>query len=290
MSSDTPSFVAIGHVTWDYSPGAYDERQPGGAVAFASATAQSLGVDAAIITSSERDYPFSEVLGRSERLVDVESGTTTTFENHYDIEGNRMQRLLARAGSIERRHVPRSWQSPEMLYVGPLTQELPVDCLEWWSPRVSCVVPQGWLRSWDEPLPSRISIDPAPPEGMSEGWDICVISDAETSVDALKRWREISRILVVTRGRDGASMYLDGKAGPTEIPSFATVVNDVGIDATGAGDVFAAAMLISYAETGNPVHAARFASACAALSTSEISWRGLPSRDEVNELLGVSGD
>ena len=289
MNPDTPSFVAVGHVTWDYSPGTYEERQPGGAVAFASTTAQALGVNAAIITSSEGDYPFGEVLHERGQVVNIRSADTSTFENVYDPEGNRAQRLLARGGDIELANVPGSWLSPEMLYVGPLTQELPVDCLKWWSPRVSCVVPQGWLRSWDEPLPSRISVDPAPPPRMSDGWDICIVSDSEVGENSLHDWRRVARMLIVTHGSQGSRLYTSDDKDGFEIESYASFVENAGRDTTGAGDVFAAAMLITYAETGDPVESARFASAAAALSTAEASWRGVRGRCEVDALLRSSG-
>ena len=267
-----PDLVAIGHVTWDVLPGILDERSAGGAVAFASATARSLGISPAIVTACADDYPIAEIVNASDMLVRIPSAETSTFENRYDAHGDRVQVLHRRGGDISINDIPEAWRSPNMLFVGPLTQELPVDCLGWFRPRVSCVVPQGWLRSWDQPLPSVVDVSKSPPVGMSTGWDICVISESEVDKDSLAEWRNLALNLVVTKGSDGAELHVRGTNQPVQVPSFAPAVDGAGLDTTGAGDVFAAAMLIRYAATGDAEASAEYASACAALSTRAPSW------------------
>ena len=78
--------------------------------------------------------------------------------------------------------------------------------------------------------------------------------------------------LVVTKGSKGADLYIGDADDPVQVPSFAHRVNGAGADTTGAGDVFAAAMLIRYAATSDAKEAATYASACAALSTRAPSW------------------
>ena len=275
--------MAVGHVTWDVSPGPHPNplperggiREPGGAVAFAAVTATKLGVTAGIVTSCGDDYPMSQVPISSEMWRRVASEETSTFENRYDARGDRVQVLHRRGGEISSNDLSKGWRSPAMLFVGPLTQELPVDCLDWFQPRVSCVVPQGWLRSWDMPLPSEVKVSKSPPEGMSAGWDICVISESEVEAETLGEWRQLTRNLVVTKGSEGADLYLAGRNEPVPVPSFGDVVDGAGADTTGAGDVFAAAMLIRYAATEDAIASARYASACAALSTRAPSWSGV---------------
>ena len=267
-----PDLVAIGHVTWDVLPGDLADREAGGAVAFAAVTAARFGVQAAMVTSCAADYPLPEVLASEHSTVRVPSAHTSTFENRYDHRGDRVQVLHRRGGDISIDAIPEAWRSPNMLFVGPLTQELPVDCLSWFRPRVSCVVPQGWLRSWDQPMPSTVEVTKSPPAGMSAGWDICVVSESEVEPRSLGEWRELSRCLVVTKGGDGADLYTDEQNEPLTVPSFAGMVNEAGTDTTGAGDVFAAAMLIRYAATGDAEASAVYASACAALSTRAPSW------------------
>ena len=267
-----PDLVAVGHVTWDVLPDDLDAREPGGAVAFAAVTAERLGVRAGVVTSCEDDYPLSDIAGSPETVIRVPSSFTSTFENRYDSRGDRVQVLHRRGGDISMADIPEAWRGPEMLFVGPLTQELPVDCLSWFRPRVSCVVPQGWLRSWTEPLPSVVEVSKSPPVGMSSGWDICVISDSEVEALTLVEWREKASCLIVTRGSEGAVLYTDDQKEPFSVPSFATRVDGSGSETTGAGDVFAAAMLIRFAAIGDAKASAEYASACAALSTRAPSW------------------
>ena len=267
-----PQLLAIGHVTWDVLPDDLEAKEPGGAVAFAAITAARHGVQPAIVTSSADDYPAIDVIEAPDRFVRVPSPWTSTFENRYDSKGDRVQVLHQRARDIAIDHIPAAWLNPDTLFVGPLTQELPVDCLRWFRPRVSCVVPQGWLRAWNEPLPSVVEVSTSPPDGMSSEWDICVISESEIDVQSLDDWRSAARTLVVTKGSEGADLFTDLQSSPLPIPASTNEVEGAGIDTTGAGDVFAAAMLIRYAETGDTQESAIYASTCAALSTRTPSW------------------
>ena len=267
-----PQLLAIGHVTFDVSPDDLETRHPGGAVAFASITATLLGVQPAIITSCADDYPAQKVIDAPERFVRIPSQQTSAFENRYNQRGDRLQVLHHRAADISLDHIPRAWLNSDLLFVGPLTRELPIDCLNWFKPRVSCVVPQGWLRSWHQPLPSVVEVSKSPPPNMSSNWDICVISEAETDPNTISDWRAITRNLVITKGPDGADLYQPSTTNPTPIPSFADKITGSGTDTTGAGDVFAAAMLIRYATTKDAKASASYAAACAALSTRAASW------------------
>ena len=269
---NAPDLVAIGHVTWDVLPGDLEAKEPGGAVTFAAATARSFGISTAIVTSCADDYPLSDIVDAPDRCVRIRSDETSTFENRYDARGDRVQVLHRRGGDISLSDIPETWRSPDMLFVGPLTQELPSDCLSWFRPRVSCVVPQGWLRSWNEPLPSVVEVSKSPPVGMSSGWDICVISESEIEDRTLAKWREKASCLIVTKGSKGAALYTDEQDEPIAVPSFAGAVNRSGTDTTGAGDVFAAAMLVRYCKTRSAEASARYASLCAALSTRAPSW------------------
>ena len=267
-----PQFLAIGHVTWDLLPDDLETKEAGGAVSFASITASRLGLRPAIVTSCADDYPIREVIDKPERYVRVPSHQTSTFENRYNARGDRLQILHASAGDITEDNVPTAWRNPDMLFVGPLTQELPYDCLRWFRPRVSCVVPQGWLRSWRRPLPSKIGVSKSPPPNISGGWDICVVSESEIESQTLGDWRDITKHLVVTRGRDGADLYSEGESAPIHVLTYSDEVDRAGTDTTGAGDVFAAAMLIRFAASGEARYSAIYASACAALSTRSPSW------------------
>jgi ribokinase len=86
--------------------------------------------------------------------------------------------------------------------------------------------------------------------------------------------------VVVTRGADGCLV-----AGPDGVATVAARDVPV-IDTTGAGDCFAAALGLGLAEERPPVAAAALASAAAALAVTRPGAQALPSRAEVEALLG----
>ena len=57
------------------------------------------------------------------------------------------------------------------------------------------------------------------------------------------------------------------------------------VDANGAGDVFAAAFLIRYHETGDARVAARFATVVASFHVEHVGMEGLPHRAQVEARL-----
>ena len=74
-------------------------------------------------------------------------------------------------------------------------------------------------------------------------------------------------------------MYQDGIR--TQIPPRPAVE----VDPTGAGDVFATAFLVRYAETSDPQVAARFANVVASMSVEAPGQAGIPLRATVEAWL-----
>ena len=91
-------------------------------------------------------------------------------------------------------------------------------------------------------------------------------------------------LAVITRGNQPTLVVHDGAV--DEVPVFAiTVVYDIG-----AGDVFHAGFLAAWKPGGDPVPAARFAAAVAALKISRPPEAShMPTRDEVIAFLGERG-
>lgn len=118
-------------------------------------------------------------------------------------------------------------------------------------------------------------VEPEVPEGMTSGWDLCVISEHETTRASLQEWRLVAEYLVVTRGENGATLFRRWETDGVQIPAV-TDVPGVGTETTGAGDVFAAAMSIGLSKGYGPVEAATIATKWAAKCTTAPSWRGIP--------------
>lgn len=88
------------------------------------------------------------------------------------------------------------------------------------------------------------------------------------------------KILVTTLGSEGCEVTVDGQ--PVDIAPLAANV----VDPTGAGDSFAAAFAVRYAETGDALVAARFAAAAGACTVEgQGAQSSLPTRRAVNERL-----
>ncbi len=280
--SGRPDFVAIGHVTFDVQRLAGAERdrpEPGGAVAYSAGMAVAMGLTAGIVTSSAPGYPFETLLPSTE-VVNVPADATTTFE--YSLEdGVRTQWVTARAADITREDVPASWAGARIVLLGPVANELPFDAAGWFSDdSFISAVPQGWQRSRE--TTGKVVVSPDLPDGLSKRIDAVVVSEADVPSIRVQSWTETFPIVVVTRGRRGARMYADGRV--HDVPPVAA--NEV--DATGAGDVWAAAFAIRLVETDDVTLAANFASVAAAMSVEHRGMRGIPTRDAIAARVGTS--
>jgi ribokinase len=86
---------------------------------------------------------------------------------------------------------------------------------------------------------------------------------------------------VITMGHRGA-LLSDTSGDCEQIPPFAVSA----IDATAAGDAFAAALGVAFAETGDIKRAVAWGSAAGALAASRLgAQQAMPTRDEVLQLI-----
>ncbi|MCX7856335.1 MAG: PfkB family carbohydrate kinase, partial [Anaerolineae bacterium] len=89
------------------------------------------------------------------------------------------------------------------------------------------------------------------------------------------RWAAQTRILALTRGARGCSVYANGQV--WHLP--AVPVQEV--DPTGAGDVFAAVFFACLWKGDDPLRAARRANCVAAISVTRPGLSGTPTPAEV---------
>ena len=118
------------------------------------------------------------------------------------------------------------------------------------------------------PLADICQVSMAEPEaggGVDDVVDLVLAAGCET--------------VAVTMGRDGC--VVAGSKERLRLPAPAVKV----VDATGAGDVFAAAYLIRFQESGDPLVAARFASAAASFCVEADGVEGIPTRAQVEDRL-----
>ena len=266
-----PDFLAIGHATRDLLP---DGFTLGGTVTYGTAMATKLGLRSAIVTSCGPDldpalaFPGVQVHA-------VPAARTTSFTNVYN-QGKRTQRVSDTAGPIAFSDVPHDWRSAPLVLLGPLIGEVGHGLAKEFRDSLVVGPLQGWLRSLDSE--GRVSMDRRnAAEEVLPHLDAAIISQEDVTDHAIiDRWKEMVPVLIVTLGQDGARAHFDGGWHEVE-PS--PVENER--DPTGAGDVFAAAYLVRFADTGDPLESARFASSAASFSVEGVGLDRIPTHAQI---------
>jgi sugar/nucleoside kinase (ribokinase family) len=253
----------------------------GGSVSYAATAALRMGARVGVVTSAGPGLDLAQVLPGAQ-IACRRSAATTVFENIYQ-DGERTQYLHQRADVIECPDVPQNWRKAPMVYLGSIDREIDPDVFYCFSDdSLICVMPQGFYRSWDET--GRISFaEWTPPESLLRQIDVLVISELDVpDPDQLVReWRRLIDIIVVTRAERGATVYEANE----ECHYPGRPAREV--DLTGAGDVFAAAFLLRFTETGDPCTAAAFANVAGSFSVEGTGVAGIPFRTQVEDYLRV---
>jgi sugar/nucleoside kinase (ribokinase family) len=250
----------------------------GGTVTYSAVTAQRLGLSAAIVTAM--DAAFASEVQAALPAIGIHtrpSPQTTTFENIYTDVG-RSQFLRAHAERLTCDDVPAAWRGARIVHLGPIAQEFDAEMAAGFGGSLLALTPQGWLRQWDaagrvrprkweqalEVLPA-IDVLIFSPEDVGHDWEV------------IHAYTRAARLAVLTLERHGALVF-ERNEGRWQPPREAQV-----LDPTGAGDVFAAAFLTAYHESGNPLLAARFANVAASFSIEKGGISAIPTRAIVDE-------
>jgi sugar/nucleoside kinase (ribokinase family) len=270
-----PDFVAVGHLTLDRFGSA---ERPGGAALYAAVTAQRLGLSAGILASHAADYPL-ERLPFAIEVVSVPSDSSTVFEHAQD-GPTRTLRVSSVAERLAAADVPEDWRDASLVLLAPVFDEVDPGIAAVFADATLGGAAQGWLRtlgaegavqqrSWSIPafLLARLQALFLSTEDM-QGQEAAV-------VEAFQR----VPVGAVTAGSAGALLYVNGER--YEIRPHR--VREV--DATGAGDVFAATFLVEYARHGDAWMAAESAACAAALSVQGESWTAVPDRKALTSAL-----
>ncbi len=278
-------FLTLGHITRDLRPDGTFTL--GGTVTFAALTAYRLGLAAGIVTraASAIIQDLSHTLSGI-AISAYPSNETTTFVNQYT-QGFRTQYLREKADSLSLNDIPSAWRNTPIVLLGPLAQEIAPDVVASFPRRFGAIIaatPQGWLRRWD--ADGRVwptSWQTA--EQILPLLDVLILShddllpfahDNRKEADAiLHAWSMQVPLLVATDGRHGATLFRHG----TTQHFSAYKVQEV--DPTGAGDVFAAAFLVSLYRYNDPERAVDFANCVASFSIEHEGTEGLPTLEMV---------
>lgn len=265
-------YLVIGHAAHDLTP---EGPRLGGTVAYSALTAQALGLRVGVVTASGPETSLEALNGIS--VIALESPRSTTFENIYTEHG-RVQYLRAQAARINFMNVPENWRRASIIHLGPIANEMDEILPEGFFPDLLGLTPQGWMRQWDsETRVSRtewINADSALVRA-----DAVIISREDVNGDdeLIEHMAHQTRILAVTENAAGAVLYWNGDRRRFRAPKVKEV------DATGAGDVFAAAFFVRLLNTRDPWEATRFATLIASRSVTRVGLDGIPTSREIEE-------
>jgi sugar/nucleoside kinase (ribokinase family) len=212
-------------------------------------------------------------------IVSLESPNSTIFENIYTEHG-RVQYLRGQATRIDLNRVPEIWRGTPIIHLGPIANEVDAILPDGFSPALLGLTPQGWMRQWDsECRVWRGEWQNA--DAALRRADAVVISREDVNGDdeLIEHMAHQTRVLAVTESAAGAVLYWNGDRRRFR----ARVVTEV--DATGAGDVFAAAFFFRLLNTRDPWEAARFATLLASCTVTRPGLEGIATRREIEECM-----
>ncbi len=261
-----PDFVAVGHVTLDRFG---DQVRPGGAALYAAVTAHRLGLTAGVLTSHGDDFPLEAVPPQIE-VVTVPAACTTVFE-HRVAEAGRGLVVGAAARPLLAADVPEDWREASLVMLAPVIAEVDVDMVTAFPEATLGAAAQGWLRTVGPG--GAVMVQPwTPPRALLGRLQALFVSaeDVRGHEALVTEWIQRLPLAVVTGGQHGALLYVNGERYDVRpCPSRE-------VDATGAGDVFAAAFMACYRTEGDPWQAAEAAACAAALSVGAEGWAAVP--------------
>jgi hypothetical protein len=298
-------YLAIGHPTID--EGTPQGDVIGGTVLYACVQAARLGWRAGFVGGAAPDElapllaPFS---GEVEAWVQPAERTTRFLNVSQGDSRTQWVTALARpldCGTIVAPAPPPTpgaslAASPagasarvRVLHVAPIAREVDLgEAIRAVDAEVVGVTPQGLIRQWGED--GRVAHVPLTlADGRDEvaaGIHVVVMAEDERPfVEALTRAvRRHGGIVVVTKGSQGCLVETAG--GAQAVPALPVVE---AVDRTGAGDVFAATLLVGLAEGREVADAVRFAMAAASCSIEGVGPGAVARRDAIERRLAAAG-
>lgn len=268
-------YLLLGHVTQDR----LDEKRIvlGGTATYAALTARNLGRRVGVLTSTAFEPGLIDVL-EGILVARMPAEETTRFVNRY-VDGRREQTVEAVAEALGPELLLPDWRHPEIVHLAPIVGEVKPEAVGAFPRSLVGITPQGWMRAWEEE--GRVRAVPwASAATVLARADATVLSEDDLADPGeLPGLLELAKLLVLTRGPRGASVYVRGAA-PEHVPAFVAARET---DPTGAGDVFAAAFFVHLKSTGDPVESAAFANCVASFAVEKRAWSGIPTLEQVHD-------
>ena len=269
-SLEPVDYLVVGHVAHDLTP---EGPRLGGTAAYAALTARALGYRVGVVTAAGKETSLEVLNGIS--VVSIESPRSTTYENIYT-EYGRVQYVRAQATRIDLKDIPEIWKQASIIHLGPIASEMDSVPPRDFAPALLGLTPQGWMRQWDSD--GRVSPTQwtnSEPALKNAGAVVLSREDVGGDDELLEHMAGQTRVLAVTEADAGCVLYWHGDRRRFRAPEMKEV------DATGAGDIFAAAFFIRLFSTRDPWEAARFATLIASHSVTRVGLHGIPTPHEI---------
>jgi len=273
--------VVVGHFVIDriLSPKIQTSKPTlGGPPTYVSLAARKLDAKVSVISKVGGDFPSEYVMWLKANGVDlsglkqVRADSTTRFLLKYGRKGRRLQ-LKSLAPPIFPEDVPGSLRA-KAVHVAPIANELSqsvIDKLRALTDTLS-LDPQGFVRRFDEQ--GNVKLGRWEETGILQQIDIYKssfseikaatgLTDLQLAIQKIHSYGP--RIVMVTRGMKGSTLFFDGEL--YEIPACKPrVVRDF----TGAGDAFIGAFLAEYIQGKDPVWCACVGSAASSFIVEDV--------------------
>ncbi|RPI35242.1 MAG: ribokinase [Chloroflexota bacterium] len=267
-------YLVIGHITRDLTP---DGPRLGGTAAYAALTARALGLRVGIVTSWGSELPLGLLQGLP--VINYPADQSTTFENKMTPDG-RIQFVHSVASSLDFYHIPEPWRNTPIVHLGPVAQEVEPGLARYFPASLIGVTPQGWLRNWSRH--GQVAPCEWPEANFLLGQAGAVVistDDVGRDEGRIEEMVTASRVIAVTEAAEGARVYWNG-----DVRRFRrSPMREV--DATGAGDIFAAAFFTRLHVTRDPWEAGRFATQLASYSVMRPGLEAIPTPEEIQETM-----
>jgi len=267
-------YAVAGHVVVDVfaDTGA---RSPGGTALYSGLQAARLGCRTLVVTAgdpAELRELLAPFAGEFELVVQPRPATTTFITTGAGLR--RRQRRAAWAGEID----DLGELECPIVHIAPVARE--TRGVRVASGTFVGVTPQGLIRSWDaDGAPAYEPLDPAL---LQPRFDALVLDVVErTYCEGVVAAAAAAGLAVaVTAAEDGVEVLGAGRAAVwlPAVPGV-TVVDDLG-----AGDVFSAAFFIALRDGRDPLEAARFGQAAAAIRIAGSGPDAVGSREAIDAL------
>jgi sugar/nucleoside kinase (ribokinase family) len=256
----------------------------GGTASYAARTASAFGLRVGVLTSAaDREPLLNELEPFADQMVVLPAESTSTFENIYHASG-RTQYIRGVATPIRPGDIPADWLTAPLVHLAPLTDEVDPQSAHCFKRSRVLLTLQGWLRRWDKD--GQVRFKRWHDLAVLKAIDTVVFSE-EDILEAPELEGEFARSvrnLFVTRAERGGTYYDHGRALDYDTPQVEV------INPTGAGDVFAAALLSSLHLTGGDMAASiKVAAQLGALSVTRWWLDGSPTEAEVQAAVAQAG-